>query len=140
MSTRTWDALIGFGLVAIGAGLIAASWLLPWPYDLIPGAVCVVGRLRRPRDPRLAHDVAAPPAQRAPRRVPPMSPQEGDDWPVLPDEPDPDGPNYESETVDELTRIALDLEALRPAVPWLKVNAGILLAIFCELLYRIMQG
>jgi hypothetical protein len=69
-----------------------------------------------------------------------MSPQEGDDWPVLPDEPTPDGPNYESETVDELTRIALDLEALRPAVPWLKVNAGILLAIFCELLYRIMQG
>jgi hypothetical protein len=41
MSTRTWDALIGFGLVAIGAGLIAASWLLPWPYDLIPGAVCI---------------------------------------------------------------------------------------------------
>jgi membrane protein implicated in regulation of membrane protease activity len=42
MSTRTWDALIGFGLLIIGAALIAASWLLPWPYDLLPGAVCVV--------------------------------------------------------------------------------------------------
>lgn len=67
-----------------------------------------------------------------------MAPDEGDDWPVLPDDPDPDEPSSEQQTVDELTRIALDLEALRPAVPWLKVNAGILLVIALELVYRIV--
>lgn len=42
MNERVWDTAIGFGLVAIGVGLILASWLLPWPYDLLPGAACVV--------------------------------------------------------------------------------------------------
>jgi hypothetical protein len=76
-----------------------------------------------------------------------MSPEEGEDWPVLPDEPGPDGPpSAEEQTVGELTRIAQDLEALRPAVPWLRVIAALLLVVAVillgiggEVLYRIMQ-